>query len=164
MTTTDTHVYFYGGPAIYSNWWTTPNQIKDPATDLFFNSTEQAFMWYKANFFGDRAICVRAVEETDASKVKQLGRLVKNYDEAAWQCVRLGFMTYVNLMKYRQNPEFLEQLLSTGNKILVEASPYDKIWGVGLAQNDKLILDSSNWKGQNLLGIALMKVRELLKK
>jgi len=75
----------------------------------------------------------------------------------------LGFMKYVNYLKFTQNLEFRNQLLETENRTLVEASPYDKIWGVGLEETNDLILDEKNWLGQNLLGKALMEVRELIK-
>ena len=70
---------------------------------------------------------------------------------------------YVNYLKFSQNEIFKQKLLETGNRILVEASPVDKIWGVGLDENDENILDESKWKGQNLLGKALMEVRKMLK-
>lgn len=160
MITTPTHVYFYSGKQCFSNWHHFSKQIS--MQGLTFESSEQAFMFLKADFFRDFDIAAAAHQETDPSKVKSLGRLVKGYNDAEWETVREGFMTFVNLLKFRQNPEMLTELLKTQNRILVEASPYDKIWGVGLTENDPSIVDETKWLGRNLLGKSLMKVRELL--
>ena len=121
-------------------------------------------MWYKADFFKDDNIRDQVLDEKDPKAAKELGRLVRGYHDKAWECVRLGYMAHVNLMKFSQNTEFADTLLGTGDRILVEASPYDKIWGVGLAVDSPLITDKANWKGRNLLGEALMTVRSLLVK
>lgn len=167
MLVTGTHVYFYTN--YLSNWWTTKNiapQFDDPNTSIIFNNTEEAFMWYKAHFFNDLLACQKieqhAKAKTHPREVKDLGRMVRGYNDKAWSTVRFGFMTYVNLLKYQQNPDLAEQLKLTGGRILVEASPIDRIWGCGLAENDPMILDKSNWTGQNLLGKALMQVRATL--
>ena len=163
MKITDSHIYFYSGKEIYSNWHSSPMQFLDKTTGLFFDNTEQHFMWSKAKFFGDLDTASKIAKETDPRSAKEYGREVKNYDEKSWECVRLAFMTYANLLKFGQVESFNTELLSTGDKILVEASHYDKIWGVGLTEDDPLILDEKTWKGRNLLGIALMNVRNLLK-
>jgi hypothetical protein len=160
MKITDTHIYFWDG--IYSNWH--PCQLTDHQTNLKFENTEQAFMWYKAVCFNDTEI-QKQVEKTPSPKaVKMLGRQIKSYDDAIWSKVRFEKMVYVNMLKFSQNSEFKNELLETKNKILVEASPYDKVWGVGLGENDALILDSANWNGLNLLGEALMTVRQMVSK
>lgn len=161
MITTDTHVYFYSGSTIYSNWHRTHRQFVDPVNDnLFFNSTEQAFMWWKAVFFQDHDIAARIEKDYDPASCKRLGRNIKGYDDRAWECVRLGYMTYVNYLKYSQNPAWAEQLKATGNRVLVEASPVDRIWGIGLSVEDAAA--GQAWRGRNLLGEALMTVRGLL--
>lgn len=167
MIVTDTHVFFYTN--YLSNWWSTKDikpQFTDPITEFVWNNTEEAFMWEKANFFGDLDISNKIVTHARMRRhpreVKELGRQVRGYDEKAWACVREGHMAYVNLLKYQQNPDLAEQLKATGTRILVEASPVDRVWGVGLAENDPLILDPMNWRGSNLLGEALMTVRGLL--
>jgi ribA/ribD-fused uncharacterized protein len=169
MRTTDTHVYFYTN--VFSNWYSTKDikpQFKDPATGIVWNNTEEAFMYYKARFHGDGQTANRIIDHANnylhPSGVKDLGRQVKGYNDKFWSCVRLGYMTYVNYLKFSQNPDFKEQLLATGDKTLVEASPVDGVWGVKLAENDDLILDEKNWNGQNLLGKALMEVRKLLRR
>lgn len=161
MRTTDTHVYFYGQSDRYSNW--NNCHLTDPITGMYFHNTEQAFMWQKANFFRDNKITQLAGTETNPREVKKLGRMVAKYDDKLWTTVKFGYMVYVNYLKFKQNAYDGLVLITTGNKILVEASPYDCIWGVGLGQDDDLILDEKNWKGQNLLGKALMEVRNILK-
>lgn len=167
MKITDTHVYFYTN--YLSNWWTTKNiapQFTDHNDGVTWNNTEEAFMAYKATFFGDGETYAKIVQHALARKhpreVKDLGRLVKGYNDKAWSTVREGFMTYVNLLKYQQNPDLAKQLKDTGARVLVEASPVDRIWGVGLGETDPLILDEKNWTGLNLLGKSLMTVRGLI--
>lgn len=163
MLTTDTHVFFYTARPFH-NWLRTERQFTDPARGISFDSTEQAFMWWKAAFFDDKATLAMIEAEKDPRAVKELGRRIARYDDAAWSCVRLGFMTLVNLWKYQQNPEWAATLLATGDRTIVEASPVDLVWGVGLSEKDPLILDEANWRGENLLGQALMTVRSLLRK
>lgn len=164
MRITDTHVYFYGGPAIYSNWYSDAENPKQfLRNNRWFANTEQAFMYEKALYFKDYDVAEKIMGIPSPKDVKALGREIRNFDAAKWSDVSLGIMTSVNLDKYSQNPAFKKELLETGDKILVEASPYDKIWGVGLHFTDDRILDEKNWQGKNLLGKALMEVRQLLK-
>lgn len=160
MKTTDTHVYFWNG--IYSNWY--PCKIYDEFSKLNFENTEQAFMWYKANLFKDDEV-KKQIELTGNPKlVKQLGRQIKNYDDVIWNEARFGWMLAVNLMKFSQHQYLRQALIETGTRTMVEASPLDKVWGVGLDENNPLILDERNWQGQNLLGKVLMRVRESIQK
>ena len=160
MKITDTHIYFWDGNGIYSNWY--PASFVDPITKIQYQNSEQAYMWYKANRFGD-INSQNLIEATpDPEKVKALGKQVLNFDKKLWGEVKFELMIGVNEFKFTQNAELGRELLQSGNKILVEASPFDCVWGVGLGENDPLILDEKNWKGQNLLGKALMKVREAL--
>ncbi len=156
MKVTNTHIYFYGN-CIYSNWYLC--EFTDPTTQIRFSNTEQAFMWYKANFFADVETRDKIASEPDPRKAKELGRTVKNYNNSMWEFVRFGYMSYANWLKFTQNPLLKETLLQTDEKVLVEASPVDCIWGVGLDSRDPKILDETNWRGQNLLGKCLMAVR-----
>lgn len=160
MIITDTHVFFYGGPAIYSNWY--PAKFQDLITGIRFENTEQAFMWQKARFFLDMDIMDEIVGTPNPKEVKLLGRKIRDYDDKAWNCVRYGMMVYVNYLKFSQNNELATQLKAIGNRILVEASPYDKIWGIGLGLEDQEIFTPELWNGQNLLGKALTKVKGML--
>lgn len=159
MKTTNTHVYFWEGP--FSNWH--PAEIVDPINGNKFANTEQGFMWYKATFFGDKTIAESILNTSDPAVVKHLGRIIRGYNDKAWETVRLGYMNYVNYLKYSQDEGLKKILIETGEKILVEASPYDKVWGVGLSENDEKILESKHWQGRNLLGISLMIVRDMVK-
>ena len=161
MLITSSHLYFYTARPFH-NWLVSPNQLT--VKGYSFDSTEKAFMYLKADFFGDYEVAKLIYQESDPAKAKALGRLVNGYDDAVWSCVREGMMTYVNLLKYRGNKEWAYQLLDTGDRTIVEASPIDKVWGVGLAEKDPLILDERNWRGLNLLGKSLMTVREMLRR
>lgn len=160
MITTDTHVYFYSGREIYSNWHRTPRQFHDPLADCWFDSSEQAFIWQKALFFNDHHVAGLVEKDTNPGFCKSMGRQIKGYDDKAWSCVRLGFMTWVNYLKYSQNAEFGTTIKATGSRVLVEASPVDRIWGIGRSVEEAAA--GAAWDGQNLLGIALMNVRDLL--
>lgn len=159
MLTTPTHIYFYNGS--FSNWKHAPF-TDDVLKKTFFNS-EQAFMFYKAKFFND-AQAMKLIENTaNPAEAKSRGRAVKGYNQAKWAATRMPFMVYCCYLKFNQNPALGQELLDTGDKTLVEASVEDCVWGVGLDESDPLILDESNWRGENLLGKALMQVRDLLR-
>jgi hypothetical protein len=131
----------------------------------FFNS-EQYFMWVKAKTFGDETIAMRILLEGKNPKTaKTLGRMIKNYDDKVWNEKRYQVMVDANMYKYSQNEDIKNLLLSDlfKGKGFVEASPIDKIWGIGVGETEALD-DESNWKGTNLLGKALDEVREKLLK
>jgi ribA/ribD-fused uncharacterized protein len=154
---TDTHVYFWGDPTL-SNWGPAPFTYKGK----HFANSEQAFMWEKAMCFGDTEIANEILKTSNPKNAKDLGRLVKNYKEDIWATKRYKAMVDVCLAKFSQNKDRLETLLSTGDRILVEGSPYDTVWGVGIHWAEEEILDEKNWRGQNLLGKSLMEVRTKL--
>jgi ribA/ribD-fused uncharacterized protein len=157
MKTTDRFVLFWDG--IYSNWHPAPIVMDG----IQFANSEQAFMWLKARYFDDEIIAVQIAATPDPAKAKKLGRLIKGYDDVKWCHVRFETMYQVCLKKFSQNPELAKELLATGDRILVEASPADRIWGIGLDQDSPLALEPQFWQGMNLLGEALMKVRESLR-
>jgi ribA/ribD-fused uncharacterized protein len=154
----------------YTNYFSNFHRgdFTDPHTGLVFNTTEQAFMWYKARFFNDENSMdkISTVGAQHPRIAKSMGREVQGYDDIHWECVRFGYMVYANLLKYSQNQELKDKLLATGDKVLAEASPIDLIWGIGLAEDedDWVLADQKNWTGRNLLGEALMKVRDLVTK
>lgn len=156
---TDTHHFFWRGP--FSNWHPAP--IKDPLlNNLSFASSEHAFMYRKAQFSNDHETAANILHYgTDPAAAKRLGRLIVGFDERAWSCVREGIMTYVCLLKYQQNPDLRAVLLLTENRVLVEASPYDGVWGIKLSVEDAAA--GKPWDGLNLLGECLMKVREMVR-
>jgi ribA/ribD-fused uncharacterized protein len=159
MKITDKFVLFYGRSEIYSNWHNADFTIKG----IRFANGEQYMMYCKAMFFKDEATAQLILAEPDPKKVKALGQAVTPYDDAAWAANRLRLVRRGLLEKARQNPLIALQLMRTGDRILVEAAPPDKIWGIGLGENDPRALDPTQWLGQNLLGQAWMWVREQLR-
>ena len=121
-------------------------------------------MYRKAIMFGDVNIAQAILLTGNPKEQKDLGRMVANYDEATWAAKRVGIMVEGLFEKFNQNPLLKEALLNTGDTIIVEASPVDRIWGIGLTEDDPRALDQSTWRGQNLLGITLMQVRDAIRK
>jgi ribA/ribD-fused uncharacterized protein len=117
----------------------------------------------KAILFGEVETRDRILEAPHPDVAKKLGRGVRNFDEEKWDRARFGLVVRGNLAKFGQNPELAEFLLNTGNRVLVEASPVDQIWGIGLAADDPRAEAPGEWKGLNLLGFALMEVRQMLR-
>lgn len=159
MKTTDTLVLFYGQSEFYSNW----NMAGFTVKDVRFANGEQYMMYCKAKFFGDEATATQVLAEPDPGKVKALGRAVVGYDDAQWAANRLRIVRRGLLEKARQHQFIRRALLASGDRILVEASPYDTIWGIGLRENDPRALDPAQWRGDNLLGQAWMWVRDQLR-
>ena len=157
---TSTHVYFLRG--VFSNFTSTPMmQYKGHS----FQTTEQAFMWAKAQLFGDKDSARLILAEKNPAKAKELGRGVKGFNPTHWDLNKEFLMYEVNLAKYSQFDDYKAVLLSTGDKELVEANGRpDLVWGCGLYANDPRVLDEKQWQGQNLLGKVLMKVRKELRK
>jgi ribA/ribD-fused uncharacterized protein len=166
MNVTDKHVLFWGEWP--SNWYRAEFDAEvlingKKETKHFYNS-EQYFMYMKAIIFGDYEIAEKILATKDPKKAKELGRIVRNYDDKVWNDMRYKVMVDANKAKYSQN-EDLKKLITSDEfkgKGFVEASPVDKVWGIGLGEKDPLADDEKNWKGQNLLGKSLDEVREWL--
>lgn len=124
---------------------------------------EQYMMAEKARLFKDEIVLKQILKSRDPKTMKALGRKVKNFDEEIWKENRVDIVKNGNMAKFSQNKTLRTVLILTGDKILVEASPFDRIWGIGMGINDKDIINPLMWKGENLLGFALMAVREELK-
>ncbi|MGC4086691.1 MAG: NADAR family protein [Polyangiaceae bacterium] len=124
-----------------------------------YTSTEQFMMSEKARLFGDTHSAERIMSTSSPRDAKKLGRAVQGFDEAEWTAARSRIVVNGNLAKFGQNAELGRFLRGTGDKVLVEASPLDRVWGVGLGANDPRISDPAQWQGLNLLGFALMEVR-----
>jgi ribA/ribD-fused uncharacterized protein len=154
----DNFVLFWGGP--FSNWY--PSEFIHGGVD--YNCGEQFMMQKKALYFGDTETANLIMQETSPREQKALGRKVKNFDAAAWDTVCQDIVYEGLLEKFSQNPELKDVLLDTGDRIIVEASPYDTIWGIGLGEHDPRALDQSQWRGKNYLGNVIMRVRDELKK
>ena len=126
-------------------------------------SAEDAMMKGKAIAFSDYVTYELMLKTDDPRKLKRLGREVKGFDQKVWNKRKEQIVLLATLNKFRQNPDLKKQLLATGNKVLVEASPYDRIWGVGLAATHDDIENPFRWKGQNLLGFLLMEARDSMR-
>lgn len=142
-----------------SNWYPFPFTIQA----ITFSSMEQYMMYRKALFFGDERIAAQILATSNVSEIKALGRLVSGYDENLWNGVRQIVVYEGLLAKFSQNPKLKEQLKGTERAVLAECAVKDRIWGIGLSMQDPNRLDRAKWRGQNLLGYALMMVREKLK-
>lgn len=132
---------------------------------LVYNCSEQYFMVQKLKTFdkNNRVLLDKMLCETDPKKIRQLGRQVRNYDEQQWDLIRYSVMLQGLTYKFTQNPDLQKILLGTGEQMLAEASPYDQVWGIGMFASDAKAQHPSQWRGQNLLGKALMKLRDHLK-
>lgn len=127
-----------------------------------FTCAEQYMMHGKAVLFGDEEMAARILEAKTPKEHKALGRQVRGFDGARWERERERIVHEGNLAKFTQNPALLEALLATAGTELVEASPLDRIWGVGLSAEDPRIQDPAAWRGLNLLGKVLTRLREEL--
>ena len=116
------------------------------------------------NNFNNEETYQLILKETSQKKIKGLGRLIKNFNDEEWNKHKISIVVQGNILKFSQNEELKNFLIGTGNKILVEASPYDRIWGIGIDENNPYVTNPHKWKGENLLGFSLMKVRDIIKK
>ena len=142
-----------------SNWYLSNFKIGSTQ----FSSMEQYVMYQKAIVFNDTKSAKKILETTDVSKIKALGRQVSNYNDKYWNGVRQIIIYKGLLEKFSQNKDLKKRLLNTGNDILAECAVQDKIWGIGLSMKDVNRWDMEKWRGENLLGFALMLVREELR-
>ena len=142
-----------------SNWYLSDFQIDG----ITFTSMEQYMMYKKAVCFKDENIAKQILAEKNVAKIKELGRLVSGYDEHIWNGVRQIIIYEGLLAKFYQNEFLMNRLLDTKNSILAECAVKDRIWGIGLSMTDPKRLMPAEWQGQNLLGYALMLVRDRLK-
>lgn len=159
-------ILFYGHTpgkpfACFSNWY--PAEFEKDG--IRFSNTEQYMMYRKALLMGDDEIAKEVLSTPDPKSVKALGRKVRNWNEDLWVKNRERIMFDGCLAKFSapENAKMHAELLSTGNKVIAEASPYDKIWGIGMRSTDKGADEVRKWKGLNLLGATLMKVRDTLR-
>lgn len=150
--------FFWNGP--FSQWYPSPFVIDGKK----YNCAEQYMMAEKARLFGDKE-AERAIMKTKSPREqKALGRKVKNFNVDKWNSVAKYVVYKANMAKFTQDEELQRVLFETEGTTLVEASPYDKIWGIGLAEDDHRALVRGTWQGKNWLGEVLTSVRdELLK-
>lgn len=149
----DGFLLFYGSDEIYSNFFSYPFLYKG----IEFETSEKAIMWEKANVFADTGIATRILATKKPWDAKFLGRRVKPFDEEVWKQHREDVYYRILLEKFKGS--LRQELLDTGGLHLVEASPTDRIWGIGLDENHPDATIPEKWQGLNLLGKVLMKVR-----
>lgn len=155
------HTNKYGeevGKFCFSQWYAAPF-IVDGIT---YKTAEHWMMAHKALLFGDTTTYQEIIEAETPKEAKELGRKVPGFNEDTWNASRFEIVKLGNIHKFNQHPKIAEYLLNTGDKILVEASPVDTIWGIGLAQDSPHVDNPYFWRGLNLLGFALMEVRDFL--
>lgn len=142
-----------------SQWWFC--DFKEDG--LTFCCAEQYMMYSKAILFEDYYYAQKILQSTNPKTIKSYGRRVRDFDSTVWDKHKREIVLKGNILKFSQNADLRKFLLSTDNKIIVEASPYDTIWGVGMKKTDPNIIVPSQWRGINLLGFILMEVRDILR-
>lgn len=142
----------------FSNWFPAPFLIDS----ISYPTTEHHMMAEKARLFDDGEALEKILEAKSPAEAKNLGRLVKNFDDSTWNKNRFQIVANGNIAKFSQNERLKSFLLNTGNRVLVEASPRDRIWGIGMGGSNEHAEVPTKWRGQNLLGFALMEARASL--
>ncbi|MGW1895477.1 NADAR family protein [Streptomyces sp. NPDC002004] len=142
-----------------SQWWPSPFVVDG----VRYATAEHWMMAAKARLFGDADAERHALEAASPALAKKAGRLVRDFDESLWVRERYGIVVEGSVHKFAAHPDLREFLLTTGDRVLVEASPMDRIWGIGLAATDEGAADPERWRGPNLLGFALMEARRRLR-
>ncbi len=144
----------------FSQWW----ELDFKVADITYKTAEHWMMAEKARLFNDHQIFGQIIQASHPNQVKKLGRKVSHFDLEIWDAHKYELVIEGNYHKFSQHEGLKQFLLSTKNRILVEASPRDRIWGIGMSQNNEKVNNPNLWRGQNLLGFALMEVREQLTK
>jgi ribA/ribD-fused uncharacterized protein len=127
-----------------------------------YATAEHYMMASKARLFRDDEALEEILKARTPAEAKAFGRSVRGYDDAAWEEARMAAVVRGNVAKFGQNEELGAFLRGTGDSVLVEASPRDQVWGIGLGASNPAARDPSRWRGRNLLGFALMAAREQL--
>ncbi|QHT66016.1 NADAR family protein [Rhodocytophaga rosea] len=159
------YIFFWGhqpkkdgriSESCFSQWWPAPFIVDN----ITYKTAEHYMMAEKARLFGNEQLVTQIIDSQSPAEAKKLGRMISNFDEASWNSNKYQIVCEANYYKFSQHPDLKTFLLNTGNRILVEASPVDTIWGIGMAKTDENIYNPVCWKGENLLGFALMEVRD----
>lgn len=146
------------GASCLSQWWPSPFVV-DGAR---YATAEHWMMAGKARLFADTEAEQRVLAAGSPAQAKNIGRLVRGFDDATWERERFGIVVEGSVHKFGSDEGLRGFLLGTGQRVLVEASPMDRVWGIGLAATDEAALNPERWRGPNLLGFALMEARERL--
>ncbi|MGW2820925.1 NADAR family protein [Streptomyces sp. NPDC001443] len=147
------------GSSCLSQWWPSPFVVEGVA----YATAEHWMMAGKARLFGDPEAERLVLAAGHPAQAKKAGRLVRGFDEAVWERERFRIVVEGSVHKFGSDAGLRGFLLGTGDRVLVEASPVDRIWGIGLAADDEAAADPRRWRGPNLLGFALMEARERIR-
>ena len=156
---THNFTFFWKNRSPFSNWY--PSRFTH--NGITYTRGEQYMMYQKAMLFGDTEIAQQILDTDNPAEQKDLGRKVRNYDDSIWSAKRVDIMVDGLYAKFSQNEKLRAALLDTGFTEIAEASPMDRIWGIGYAEDHPYALDKTKWTGQNLLGIVLMRVRDKIR-
>ncbi|MGY6651201.1 NADAR family protein [Amycolatopsis sp. TRM77291] len=146
------------GPECFSQWW----PARFTADGETFPTAEHYMMWRKAVLFDDAESAARILAARHPRQAKELGREVRGFEQSRWEDARSAIVLEGTIAKFGQHPELRDFLLGTRNRVLVEASPLDAIWGIGLAADHTDVENAERWRGLNLLGFALGEARAAL--
>ena len=160
-------VFFWGhvaraeklAKACLSQWYPCGFEVDG----FYYNCAEQFMMAEKARLFHDEETLSKIMQAYDPMEQKKLGRRVQGYDNDVWKACCFDVVVRGNIAKFSQNEKLRDFLISTGDRILVEASPKDAVWGIGLDEESPDAINPRKWPGTNLLGFALMEVRDVLR-
>jgi ribA/ribD-fused uncharacterized protein len=164
---TFTYLPFYGhapdqggsvGPSCLSQWWVAPFTV-DGNT---YPTAEHYMMWRKATLFDDPETASKILAAGSPKEAKALGRQARNFDQATWEAKRYEIVVDAGRHKFGRHEDLRTFLRGTGDQVLVEASPRDRVWGIGLGRDNPATHDPRQWRGLNLLGFALCDVRDVL--
>ena len=142
----------------FSQWFPVGFTIDE----VYYKTVEHYMMAEKARLF-DASMVEPILKASSPNEVKKLGRKVKNFDDKIWSENAFDAVVRGNMAKFSQNHKLKEFLLSTKKKVLVEASPYDRVWGIGMVEQDERTSNPVKWDGENKLGFVLMVVRDAIK-
>jgi ribA/ribD-fused uncharacterized protein len=143
----------------FSQWWVSPFVVDG----ITYKTAEHWMMAKKAELFNDNEVLEKIIQANSPAEAKKFGREVRNYDDTLWLANRYEIVKQGNIYKFNQNLDLKAFLINTKERVLVESSPVDAIWGIGMASDHKDIQNPEKWRGLNLLGFALMEVRDELK-
>ncbi|XP_067679581.1 uncharacterized protein [Haliotis asinina] len=152
--------FFYGNKSPFSQHYPATFTIEG----VTFNCAEQYMMYQKAVLFKDEEYKKKIMSTSNPKEQKRLGRKVRNFDKKVWGQNCVGIVERANTAKFSQNQDLKKQLLATSPKLMVECSPRDRLWGIGLGRSNPKAWDTKTWRGKNLLGYALTAVRSRLEK
>ena len=159
MTAHTGFTFFWRSESPFSQW----HRSSFTVDGITFTHAEQYMMHAKAMLFGDSEVAEQILATNSPRKQKSLGRKVRGFDQDIWERERENIVRVANRAKFTQNPGLKKKLMATGDTELVEASPVDRIWGVGLTADDPRIQDRKSWRGLNLLGKILTELRDELR-